>query len=86
MAMAAVVNLGAVQFGGSSNQVGVFNGQNMQNAWDSNSPNLSATGTLMGQFSAQWSVAAVVNAFMPVGQPVFDNDLKDNGSPQLEGP
>ena len=30
--MASVVNLGGVQFGGSSNQVGVYNRKNMQNA------------------------------------------------------
>ncbi len=84
--MAAFVSfVGGVQFGGSSNQVGVWSGQNMQNAWDSNSPNTSAMGTLMGQFSAQFGAAPLYN-FQPGGQPVFDNDLKDNVSPQLQGP
>ncbi|MCL6547741.1 MAG: hypothetical protein K6T30_02400 [Alicyclobacillus sp.] len=84
--MAAIVNLGAVQFGGSSNGVGVFNGQNMQNAWDANSPNISVAGTMYGQAELAWNVWLVMNNWMPVGQPVLDNDIKDNASPQLEGP
>lgn len=84
--MAAVVNLGGIQFGGSSNQVGVFSGQNMQNGWDANSPNASVFGALMGQWSVQWSGAAPFYNLMPGGQPVIDNDLKNNASPLLEGP
>jgi hypothetical protein len=79
--MAAVVNLGGIQFGGSSNQVGVYNGQNMQNGWDSNSPNASVLGPLMGQWSFQWAGAAPFLNVMPGGQPTFDNDIKNNASP-----
>ncbi|MDQ0189656.1 hypothetical protein JI721_09235 [Alicyclobacillus cycloheptanicus] len=84
--MAAIVNIGGFQFGGSSNGVGVFSGQNMQNAWDANSPNTSNYGTQMGQMSAQYAVWAVLNDWMWIGQPVLDNDIKNNGAPMLEGP
>jgi hypothetical protein len=84
--MAAVVNLGGVQFGGSSNGVGVYNGQNMQNAWDTNSPNTSNLGTIMGQFSLQVNFVALMNNNMPIGQPILDNDFKTNGTPMVEGP
>lgn len=84
--MAAVVNLGGVQFGGSSNQVGVFNGQNMQNGWDANSPNTSVLGTMYGQLSWQGTWFAPLYNFAPGNQPTFDNDLKDNVSPLLQGP
>ncbi|MCL6445427.1 MAG: hypothetical protein K6T83_18540 [Alicyclobacillus sp.] len=84
--MAAFVNVGAIQFGGSSNGVGVFNGQNMQNAWDANSPNTSNFGTIMGQLDLQYAALAIFNNGMALGQPVFDNDIKENAAPQVEGP
>lgn len=84
--LAAFVNVGGIIFGGSSNQVGSYSGQNMQNGWDSNSPNLSLMGTQMGQMSVQWTAFSQLNSGMVVGQPVFDNDLKDNASPLLQGP
>lgn len=84
--MAAIVNLGGVNFGGSSNQVGVFNGQNMQNAWDANASNISSMGTLMGQFSVQYAWVTNVNTWMVSGQPILDNDIKNNGTPMIEGP
>jgi len=84
--MAAIVNLGGVSFGGATNQVGVFNGQNMQNAWDSNAGNISVTGTLMGQFSAQYSVISNMNNWMGLGEPIIDNDIKNNGTPMIVGP
>lgn len=84
--LAAVVNLGGVQFGGSSNQVGVYNGQNMQNGWDSNSPNMSVFGAAMGQLCLQGAWLAPFYAFTPGSQTIFDNDLKDNASPLLQGP
>lgn len=84
--MAAIVNVGGVQFGGSSNQVGLFNGQNMQNAWNANSGNISNYGTAMGQMSVQYAWVAVMNNWMPVAEPVIDSDFKNNGTPMLEGP
>lgn len=84
--MAAIVNIGGFQFGGSSNGVGVYSGQNMQNAWDTNSPNTSNFGTQMGQMDVQYSGVAILNDWMFVGQPVFDNDIKSNGAPMIEGP
>ncbi len=84
--MAAFVTVGGVQFGGSSNQVGVFNGQNMQNGWDSNASNTSLLGTLMGQFSVGFALVAPFINVQPGGQPIFDNDLKNNASPLVEGP
>ncbi|WP_026962333.1 hypothetical protein [Alicyclobacillus herbarius] len=84
--MAAIVNLGGIVFGGSSNQVGVFSGQNMQNGWDANSPNLSLLGTNYGQFAFEYTMFGALNTWMAVGQPTLDNDLKNNATPMLEGP
>ncbi len=84
--MAAFVTVGGVQFGGSTSQVGVYNGQNMQNGWDSNSPNTSSLGTLLGQFSVEYAISAPLYNFQPGGQPIFDNDIKHNISPSMEGP
>jgi len=84
--VAAFVNVGAVQFGGSSNQVSVFNGQNMQNAWDSHSPNVSTTGTAMGQLDMQNTGVAFLNNIMGIGQPIVDPDFKNNGAPMVVGP
>ncbi len=84
--MAAVVNIGGLQFGGSSNQVGVYNGQNMQNAWDSNSPSTSATGTLNGMGSTKIVGAAVLYNYALAGQALIDSDIKNNASPAAEGP
>jgi hypothetical protein len=84
--MGAIVNVGGIAFGGSSNQVGVFSGQNMQSGWDSNSPNLSTLGTLMGSGSLQYVYIAGSNNWMLIGQPTNDNDLKNNASPLIEGP
>ncbi len=84
--MAAFVTVGCVQFGGSTNQVGVFNGQMNQNGWDANSPNTSAMGVHLGQFSIEFAGFAPLINIQPGGQPVFDNDLKNNLSPNLEGP
>ena len=83
--MAAFVGTGPIMFGGSSNGVGVFNGQNMQNAWDANSPNTSVNGTMMGQLDVQNAMWAILNNVTGVLQPIFDNDIKDN-APQVEGP
>ena len=84
--MAAIVNKGFIQFGGSSNQVGVFSGQNMQNGWDSHSPNLSVLGTMLGPFSVQAAAFAQLNNSMLVGQPILSQELKDNASPLFQGP
>lgn len=84
--MAAIVNIGGFQFGGSSNGVGVYSGQNMQNAWDANSPNTSNFGTQMGQMDVMISAWAMLNDWMFIGQPVFDNDIKNNADPMLQGP
>lgn len=82
--MAAICNTGGVIFGGSSNQVGVFDGQNMQNGWDSHSPNLSVLGTVMGQFDYQVVPITQLNNAMGVGQPIIVQNVKNNGSPVVE--
>lgn len=84
--MAAFVNVGGIVYGGSSNQVGTYNGQNMQNGWDANSPNLSLFGTMMGPMDVQWSGFSQFNNGMLVGQPTLDSDIKNNASPLAEGP
>lgn len=83
--MAAFVSFGGVMFGGSSNQIGVYSGQIMQNGWDSNSPNLSLYGTAMGQWCWQGAAVAQFNAFTPATDDVIDNDFKVNVAPMLEG-
>lgn len=84
--MASVVNLGAIQLGSATNNIGFFNGQNIQNAWDSHSPNLSNMGTLMGSFSVEFTCVALFSNIMPIGQPIIDSDIKNNASPSIEGP
>lgn len=84
--MAGFVNIGGIVYGGSANQVGTFNGQNMMPGWDSHAPNISNLGTLMGQLSLQGTSVAVLNNGMTIGQPIVDQDVKDNASPLAEGP
>ena len=83
--MAAIVNLGFIQVGSVSNDVGVFSGQNIQSGWDSHSPNVSNLGTLMGALSAEFTFVSVMNTWTAIGQPVVDADIKSNG-PMVEGP
>lgn len=84
--MSAIVNLGGIQFGGSTNQIGVYNGQNMQNAWDSNSPSMSVGGPLEGMCSTKIIGTAVLYNYSIAGQALFDSDIKNNASPVAEGP
>lgn len=79
--MSALVQIGHVQIGGASNQVGVFDGQNMQIAWDSHSPGVSALGIMMGRYNATSCMHASVLIQTAVGQPIVDNDIKLNASP-----
>jgi hypothetical protein len=81
--MAGFVTVVSVEFGGSSNGVGVYNGQNMQNAWDVNSPNVSGGGTTMGQYTIKNEAFIILNNTTGVSQPVVDSDLKGN-APQIE--
>lgn len=83
--MSAIVNVGPIVIGGASNGVGVFNGQNMQNDWDSHAPNISTLGPMMGNSSAQWSMYAALWINTAVGQPTFDQDFKANNSPMWIG-
>ena len=83
--MAAFVTVGAIAFGGVSNDVGVFTGQNMQNGWDSHSPNLSVMGVMMGNMDIEWAGLAQLNNAMPIGQPIVDSDIKNN-APMVQGP
>lgn len=83
--MPALVSIGMIQIGSASNQVAVFSGQNMQNAWDSNAANISTLGTLMGQYSIEYSRIAVMNNMMRSGQPLIDCDTKLNDAPLMQG-
>lgn len=83
--MPAFVSIAGIVFGGASNQVGAFNGQNIQNAWDSHAPNISAAGSSLGQYTVKHVANAILYNNMLIGQPTMDADWKDNGSPQWQG-
>ena len=84
--MPAFVTIGPLQIGSASNQVGLFSGQNMQNAWDSHSPNVSTMGVMMGQSCTQWTGFAPFYNWMLMGQPLLDSDVKVNYAPLIQGP
>ncbi|MCL6547740.1 MAG: hypothetical protein K6T30_02395 [Alicyclobacillus sp.] len=84
--MSAIVEIGSIWVGGASNCAGLFNGQNMQNNWDSHAPNISAAGVMMGGGSAYVSWLTGLWVRSVIGQPLADQDWKLNGSPLLVGP
>lgn len=84
--MGAVVNVGSIFIGSTANATGIFNGQNMQNDWDSHSSNMSTLGTMSGNRSIQASLYTVLWSTAVIGQPVLDQDIKANGSPLIIGP
>jgi hypothetical protein len=84
--MPANVQIGYIVIGSAANAVGVFNGQNMQNDWDSHSPSTATIGMTMGNHSLVVSQFAYMWNMNKVGQPLFDQDTKANGSPMLIGP
>ncbi len=84
--MPAVVNVGGVQFGESAHQVGVYNSQNTQSAWNSNFPEISVLVPLEGIHSFEVAGTAIFYNHMPGGQTLFDSDIKNNASPVWEGP
>jgi hypothetical protein len=74
------VNLQTIQTGSMSDNVGIFSGQNIQNSWDSHTPNMISFGMVMGdyciancKFAGLWS-----RSFS--GQATYDNDIKGNES------
>ncbi|MBX5437292.1 MAG: hypothetical protein IRZ33_08745 [Alicyclobacillaceae bacterium] len=72
------IQLGRIQSGGWSDNVGVFSGQNIQNSWDSHTPSASAYCTLMGDAnSASCTVCWMWDASI-FSQPTFDSDVKGN--------
>jgi hypothetical protein len=83
--MSANVQIGRILIGGASHCVGVFNGQNMQNDWDSHSPTISSFAGIYGNHSlALFQQCSMYNAAV-IGQPTLDQDTKTNQSPMYIG-
>jgi hypothetical protein len=84
--MSATVQIGRILIGGAANCVGVFNGQNMQNDWDSHAPNLSAFAGIHGDHCMALFQHCTLYNSTAIGQPTFDADTKMNQSPMYIGP
>ncbi|MBX5437291.1 MAG: hypothetical protein IRZ33_08740 [Alicyclobacillaceae bacterium] len=84
--MSAFVEIGQIWIGGASNGAGLFNGQNMQNDWDSHAPHISAGGVLMGGACVFQSWLTGLWMWTLVGQPLVDQDWKMNGAQMWIGP
>ncbi|MDQ0189657.1 hypothetical protein JI721_09240 [Alicyclobacillus cycloheptanicus] len=84
--MPAVVSIGFIHVGGTSNCAGIFSGQNMQNDWDANSPAMSVLGTTLGNGNLKSAYLAQLRNEALLGQPTYDQDIKCNGSPTWIGP
>lgn len=84
--MSASVSIGFIQIGSASNQIGVFSGQNMQNNWDSHAPNSSSVGSVSGNHCLTICQYAVLWNRSEMGQAIFDQDIKLNGSTFAIGP
>lgn len=83
--MAAMVSIGTIAIGGSSNCTGIFSGQNMQNNWDSHAPNISSLGTMMGTWNYTNVYLARLDNQSVFNQPIYDQDSKTNASPMWMG-
>ncbi|MCL6632042.1 MAG: hypothetical protein K6T63_05350 [Alicyclobacillus herbarius] len=79
------VQLGAIHSGGWIDNVGIFTGQNIQNAWDSHSPTTVAFGVSMGDANRSHCHFAWVQSRSIYGQPIYDGDWKGNHSPLTIG-
>lgn len=74
------VQLGTIQSGAWSDNVGVFSGQNIQNSWDSHSSDTSAFNGLDGDWNYSSCVVAYTSSRSIYGQPMYDSDAKGNYS------
>ncbi|MCL6547739.1 MAG: hypothetical protein K6T30_02390 [Alicyclobacillus sp.] len=79
------VQLGAIQSGGWSDNVGVFSGQNIQNSWDSHTPSASSWGALLGDANTAACLVCWMYDVSLLGQPTFDGDVKGNQSALVIG-
>jgi hypothetical protein len=84
--MSANVSIGFIQIGSAANAVGVFNGQNMQNNWDSHTPTLATIGGAFGNHDYMACQYATLSNRSELGQATFDNDTKLNGAKLWIGP
>lgn len=84
--MAALVSIGTISIAGSSNCTGIFNGQNMQNNWDSHAPAMTALGGMMGNWDVKTAYVCRLESQSLLGQPTYDQDIKANASPMWMGP
>jgi len=84
--MAAQIQIGNIRIGAAANCVGLFNGQNMQDNWDSHAPNISASGGITGDGGYMTTYSTTLWNKMLVGQPLLDADYKSNASPLWIGP
>jgi hypothetical protein len=74
------VNLQAIEVGSLSNNVGVFSGQNIQNSWDSHTPNMVSFGVVMGDYCSANCKFAGLWSRSYSGQAMYDSDVKGNSS------
>lgn len=74
------VQLGAIQSGGWSDNVGIFTGQNIQNSWDSHTTDASACSGIFGDWGRSSCMYAYLTNRSVYGQPIFDADIKGNHS------
>jgi len=84
--MSAMVSIGWVNVGAATNGTGVFNGQNMQNDWDSHAPSISSSGDIAGNWGRYFSVYTILWNINEIGQPIVDSDTKMNNNRILIGP
>jgi len=79
------VQLGSIQSASWSDNVGVFSGQNIQNAWDSHAPSASSFGSMMGDFNYASCYLSLMYNRSVYGQPTYDADVKGNLSTLVIG-
>lgn len=81
--MATAVRIGSIQVSTVTNNAGFFNGQNMQNNWDSHAPTIGSRGGVFGNRNLAITGQSLFTNQNVAGQPLLDQDLKANGSPTI---
>lgn len=79
------LQLGSIQSGGWSDNVGIFSGQNIQNAWDAHSASTNSVGGQFGDLNLTTCFYSLLSMKTVYSQPTYDNDFKGNNSPMSMG-
>lgn len=79
--MAAFIDIGPIKVGGTANSTGIFNGQNIEDNWDSHAPTITVFGGPYGNHTTQYAILVRASVNAVLGQPIFDDDIKANDSP-----